>query len=284
MSQPPSPRDSGLTSNRFIRRLFWVSTLAVLLATLVQSTFALRIFEAELGPAIEGKSLAIGRVVAREIDRAVALEIPFAQLRGMEAFLVASHSGHPEISYIVVDDAAGTPLYGSAEGLRRAASDQGRQEVSLPLRAADGAVYGAVRVGIDERYVRGLLGEVALDIGTVLIVTLLATFEVLIILAALGIVLPIRVLESLMRDYESGRFDRRSGMRGGDELARIGRRLDELGGSRRRIKRKRPALAKAPAFYFDCRIEPARRSPLCATCACARWDRGSAYAGAPTSA
>lgn len=217
----------GLTSNRFIRRLFLVCILLILLGTLVQSVFSLRIFEAELGPAMEGKAQAIGRVVAREIDRAVALELPFERLRGMNEVLIASRTGHPEISHIVVNDAAGKPLYGDAEGLRRAA--QGGREISVPLQLPNGAAYGEVRVGIDERYVRSLLGDVAIDIGTVLIVTLLVTFEVLVILAALGIVLPIRALENLMRDYESGRFDRHLNMRGGDELARLGRRLDELG-------------------------------------------------------
>ena len=228
MSRSTAPRGS-LTSNLFIRRLFFVSVLAIVLATLVQSVIALRVYEAELGPAIEAKSSAIGRVVAREVDRAVALDIPFGELRGMEEFLAAARAGHPEISYIVVGDAAGQPRYGSAEGLRRAGESGVGPEVTVPL-AADGKPYGVVRVGIDERHVRGLLGEVALDIGTVLIVTLLATFEVLVILAALGIVLPIRALESLMRDYESGRFDRRLGFEGDDELARLGRRLDELGG------------------------------------------------------
>ncbi len=247
---------SGLTFNRFIRRLFLVSVLAVLLATVVQSVFSLRIYEAELGPAIEGKAQAIGRVVAREIGRAIALDIPFAELRGMEDFLVAARTGHPEISYVVVGDAVGAPLYGSAEGLRRAA--QGEREVDVPLMAADGKAYGAVRVGINERHVRVLLGEVALDIATVLVVTLLVTFEVLVILAALGIVLPIRALENLMRDYESGRFDRRSGMAGGGELARLGSRLDALG---HRVAAAYASLrAEYDTWHDGLRDHPARKA------------------------
>ncbi|HEY4134007.1 MAG TPA: MFS transporter [Alphaproteobacteria bacterium] len=255
MSQAET-RGSALASNNFIRRLFLISVVMIVLGTAVQSFFALRIFESELDPAIEGKALAVGRVVAREVNRAVALDIPFGELRGMQEFLVAARADHPEISYIVVGDADGKPVYGSEAALDMAGRN-GR-EFSVPLRLGEEASYGAVRIGIDERYVRGLLGDVAVDIVTVLLVTLLVTFEVLIILAALGIVLPIRAIESLMRDYEGGRFDRRSGMRGGNELARLGRRLDELGG---RVATSYAALrADYDALYESLRNHPSWRA------------------------
>lgn len=157
-------------------RLLAVTLAALIVGAIVSGGLALDLFERQLAPEMSRKAEAIGKSVATQLVRALDYGIPLKELRGVEALLDQTLADHAELRYVAVADADGAVVF------RRGAEDEAT-ESRIALRAKAGPV-GEVRVGVDPGFARAALADVALDVAVVLLVALLAAFELIHFLSA----------------------------------------------------------------------------------------------------
>lgn len=153
------------------RRTVLASSVVMALLCLALSIYAVLLFEEQLTPEVDAKSLAVARSLQQAIDRATGYGIPLADLQGMDAFLGEAIGENGELARIVVADDDGSPLFvrGEVTGAGSA------RELRQPLAQAQGTLSLWVRAD----YARNKLLEVLVDTAIVLFVALLLAFELL---------------------------------------------------------------------------------------------------------
>lgn len=157
--------------SQIARRTVLASSAVMALLCLALSAYAVLLFEEQLTPEVDAKSLAVARSLQQSIDRAVGYGIPLVNLQGMDAFLGEAIDENGELARIAVVDADGKVLF--AKG----AATLGNEV--RELRQALAGEPGAVSVWVKADYARNKLLEVLADTVIVLFVALLLAFELL---------------------------------------------------------------------------------------------------------
>ncbi|MGB1237004.1 MAG: MFS transporter [Pseudomonadales bacterium] len=231
-------RSEGLAG--FInRRLFYVTLIATLLASVLSALYTLAQFNQSLKPQLLQKIEVAVDSVRLDVDLAVDVGIPLSSIRGLDDYLAQTLTKYPELEYLAVSDESGLALYQHRRDaapiapLNQAQSlQQGRtQERSLRLELAASAAQlieliapsseglstaehyflplangGAVQVGLDSTYIRSQLSDVFFDIAIVLIAVLLVSFEVVMVLVMFYVTAPLRRSEKLLQRQAEGDF------------------------------------------------------------------------------
>lgn len=134
-------------------------------------------FEARLLPQAERKAAAVGAGLAGLFEQALAHGFEFRGLRGVEPAFAELRAANPEIDYVVALDAAGGVVFRDGVvpagiGLRTVSDGQARVALDQgPSR------QGELVLGVDPRFVRGLLLDMGFDVGVVLLVALVLAGE-----------------------------------------------------------------------------------------------------------
>jgi len=193
-------------------------------------------------PDLAQSSDAVGRSLARQVDRAVALGIPFTKLVGMDVLLESTIASNPRIGFAVVTDSAGAPLYAAGTPLdaKQKISVSGSLEhiegyvaVPIPLsRTVAGAPRGFVLVGFSEHLpAADQLALVAAVIPLFVSACVLA-WEAGMALCSLLLFSPAAALRALADSVEAGDFSVDSDLEAagprGQALAVVRRRLARL--------------------------------------------------------
>lgn len=181
-------------------RLAGVVMLALVLALAANAYLSHRIFERALGPEMAKKVAVVGGSIRVLLLRAVDSGIAFDQLHGVEDKFAEVAAELPELSYLAITDPLGRVLYQrpttmpdvarhlaspavlgalSAPGQSVGPVRVGAHDVvSLPVVSAAGPL-GMLHLGVDVRFVDGLMMEMLLDVLVVLVVSLFVTLELL---------------------------------------------------------------------------------------------------------
>jgi predicted MFS family arabinose efflux permease len=168
------------------KRIMLMAILLLVLTAALCTGLAIRYCQREIGPELQGKAVTLAESMAALIDRAVAYGIPPDSLRGLDELCASVYAGNPEIEHIVLHSVPGKILYGNTRN--------GRLLDQLPAGAGlldatatiiqNGCAVAVVRVGTGPQYVQAKTKGVLIDVGTVLVVTLLVTFELLLFFVA----------------------------------------------------------------------------------------------------
>ncbi|MBK1836615.1 MFS transporter [Azospirillum sp. YIM B02556] len=195
-----------------VLRLTIVTVAVLLLAAGAASWLSLRSFDPLFQPELARKAQTVGGLIGAQIDRGLGVRIPLNRMTGLDALLAAEVERHDDIAYIAVTDpvghivaAAGKPLAGiaavPAERLTGPADGRlarGFIDVERPLlaAAAAGEPAGALHVGVDSAFLAKASTDLALDVLSVVIVSVLLIFEVLQLVVNLAMrrVLTLRLL------------------------------------------------------------------------------------------
>lgn len=158
-------RTTGVCGVALRRRVMALALAATLAAGLHVAWHAKGVFEAGLLPALTSKATMVADLVAGKLARAEALGIPLGKLPGVGAYFDALAGQHPEIAALRLDDADGMTL-----------ARRGEASEAWIERAAGS---GRVAVSADRDLVARHLGELALDVGIVLLVVAVVFRELL---------------------------------------------------------------------------------------------------------
>ncbi|PWC58492.1 MFS transporter permease [Azospirillum sp. TSH7] len=192
-----------------VLRLTIVTVAVLLVAAGAASWLSLRSFDPLFQPELARKAQTVGGLLAAQIDRGLGVRIPLDRMAGLDALLAAEVDRHDDIAYIAVTDpagrivaTAGKPLAGlsSVPAGRLSGPADGRLvsgfvDVENPL-GGTGASAGALHVGIDSAFLAKASTDLALDVLSVVIVSVLLIFEVLQLVVNLAMrrVLTLRLL------------------------------------------------------------------------------------------
>jgi predicted MFS family arabinose efflux permease len=214
----------GWRAGRSMAALFLTALALLLGASAVTAWLTLDGFEEKLRPEIERKSAAVGRMVTREIGRAVSLGVPFDRLYGMEPFLAEAIRGNPDLSGIAVMASDGTVRY--AAGTSRPE----QPFVDLPIELEQNRVLGRLRLHIDPTYVEGKLQGILFDVLIILVVSLLTALEALLILFNASLRHPLQAIDQALVKLARNDFRHRLRIRSVGELGRVAEAYNDLTG------------------------------------------------------
>ncbi|HYF90345.1 MFS transporter [Azospirillum sp.] len=192
-----------------VLRLTIVTVAVLLLAAGAASWLSLRSFDPLFQPELARKAQTVGDLMGAQIDRGLGVRIPLDRMAGLDALLAAEVERHDDIAYIAVTGpdgrivaAAGGPLGGitalSPDRLTGPADGRlarGFVDVQRPLGDTANPA-GALHVGVDSAFLAKASTDLALDVLSVVIVSVLLIFEVLQLVVNLAMrrVLTLRLL------------------------------------------------------------------------------------------
>ena len=234
--QPDSLATIAALERRLIRGVIAVTLALLLLTAGIVSHAALNAFDREVRPELGREATVIGASIVAQIERALALGVPANELVGVEPFFQGFLADRPTLDYIILTDPAGRPLH----TVRRPASaTDAAQDVALPVRGVEGPV-GILHIGVNSSRLERSAADSVWDISIVLLVSVLATVEVLLFLTDRSIGAPLRLIERVTARVADGDWSARAQARGTDE---VGRFLLRLNGVIRRINERRQHVA-----------------------------------------
>lgn len=185
------------------RRLFVVSTVALVAAAALAAFLMLQAFVDNLRPEIEAKAEMVGRSVSRQVENALQLGIPFDRLYGMDAFLDRVLSDNPDIEFVRVTDRFGKPVFSRDRSDSKAGDGEGR--VRVPVGGASGSL-GAVELGVNPQVIENKIYAVVFDMAIVLLVAGLFAFELLSLVFQVSIAGPLARLWAAFKAASTGDF------------------------------------------------------------------------------
>jgi predicted MFS family arabinose efflux permease len=272
------------TLESIARRLFLFQLCLLLLGAAAIVTLASRVFEDDLEPEMVKKAETIAASLAGQLQRALGHGVPLERLRGVEELFATVVAGNDEVTFVATLTPAGAVLFRSGAGWAAAidpvrealaavppgdgagppatARSIGALLVMRPVQQA-GVTHAVVVVGVDRAYTQERLQEIVYDLLVVLVVSLLLTFEVLVIITS-NVGEPLRLLRRVIGGLEEGRLDAVTLRHGGRETARIVEGVAVLLGWLRErsagpatqatgppaATRASPVLVRAPLFAF----------------------------------
>ena len=238
-------------------RIGFVAVAALIAANALLAWVALGAVETRLEPVIKDKANVLARSIANDLYKAMSLDIPIGNLRGVDAYLEDLLTDHPEVAYLAVTDPERNVLF-----LAESEDSQDDEFKSLAANASeaqagafmsfdadynvahpmvhDGKQVGYAMIGIDRRYVRNTMGGIFTDIGISLCVAVLIVLELTLLVLSLTVARSIGLMRRLMHAVSEGDFSASIATRGRDDLGRV---IDAMNGINAEINRRFRALA-----------------------------------------
>ncbi|WP_445681252.1 MFS transporter [Radicibacter daui] len=261
--------DTGsLDFERVPRQVILLSGFMVLVAAVLVFALALMGFKRDLVPEIDAQTQAVASAAYSTLDQALQLGIPVSDLVGVNDFFAETINDNPEIDYIAVtgpatSNGAGRVLFGAGKALDQVfrpgtdpiSATAGFRDEALALKVNDQLV-GTLHAGISENFVTKSMEDIAFDLAIVLLVALLATFELLMFFINRTLSGPMSAVLIALRAAAGGDFSRGIGIRAHDEVGRligaIDRRLLELNGRFQKVVAESGSAVahKLPSFTF----------------------------------
>ena len=128
--------------------------------------------------------------------------------------------------------AAGVPVAGLNAAMPAADVPVAGLNAAMPAAgvpvAGDATIVGAVHFGVAQSFVQSTLEEMVYDVIVVLLVSMLVTFEILLILITISIATPIKLASNLLAEANRGDFRHVIGGTARDEVGRLVDRINRI--------------------------------------------------------
>ncbi|MBZ9991677.1 MFS transporter [Mesorhizobium sp. BH1-1-5] len=170
-------------------------------------------------PEIAKRTELIGTVANANIQRAIEAGVPLDQLVGGQDYFQDLTQNLPEISYLGI--LPGKPIL--EIGKKRSASE-GVSEFPLLL---DGETIGTIVTETDPLYFAAQFRDMLLDLSVVLLVIVLFAFELVVVMMASSVTLPIDGLQHVAGLQAASDFSKRLAASGMNVIGRLTNRISE---------------------------------------------------------
>lgn len=207
----------------FNRKIFITTTLLILLSTAAVSFISLKGFEGEIIPEMDKKAVTLSGSIMSVIVKTVGYGVPFSSLNGMETYLGSVLKDNPEVRYILVNDSHDNTLYRAGTGPGKNDLEKINREIRQDKTAThmitlahyhntvtpiiiDRQDTGHLVIGIDKKFIHNRTLDIIYDIITVIIVSLLISFEMVLFLINYAIMTPIKSINNLLIMARDGDF------------------------------------------------------------------------------
>jgi predicted MFS family arabinose efflux permease len=185
------------------RRLAPWAALLIVVSALILGTLTLRNVNSSVAPELAARTGLIGTVVSANVQRAVSAGIPLNDLVGADRYFGGLLHDLPEVAYIAV----------AAEQIVLEAGQpvdphRGRSRATYPI-VFDDEQIGNVIIDIDPTFISRQFLDVFLDLGVVVLVTVMLAFEVMVLMLSRSLTAPLDRLQHLATLQAAGDFSRR---------------------------------------------------------------------------
>jgi predicted MFS family arabinose efflux permease/methyl-accepting chemotaxis protein len=225
-------------------KIFFIVVSILILSQAISTAINLTFFRKSYTEAILSKSIALGNSLKGNIESVLDLgAFSLSELAGVEELMLEVISSNREINYISITDASGLVLFHTdrnevgkvvdvpASGQSGVVTQIIRRfyDTAIPLFDYEGELTGFIRMGVFIDLISNRLRSIALDSITVLAVSLLITFELLIFFVFFGITGPIKdvteAIGNIMASFDlTGKVEEKSY----DEIGRLALRFNEF--------------------------------------------------------
>jgi MFS family permease/HAMP domain-containing protein len=244
------------------RKIFFLIFALLLLSSVMISLAAIGRFEQALKPAMEKKSVTLGKSMAALLTKTLDLGIPVTRLNGVEDYFKTILADNPEVLYLAITDMDGALMYQSGKktgeldvwrkngGGNTGSSvftDAGPCFNHAVRIVSEGKPRAVLNIGVDKSYIVRKTKEIKYDILTVLLVSFFVAVEIVLFLISYTVTGPMDAAREVMREGAEGRFDRSIDIRSEDEVGRLmracNRALGSLNGAYLTLKKKYEGLS-----------------------------------------
>ncbi len=213
-------------AGRMARRLAPIAALLIIGAALILGALTVRDVHRSIEPELAARTSLIGTVVSENVTRAVAAGVPLDALVGAEAYFGDMLARLPEVAYIAV--ATGRIVLEAGERIDPyLAPPRERKDVRSHPILHQGEEIAYVIIDIDPAFIADRFRDVFLDLGVVVLVTLLLAFEVMVLLASRSLTAPLDRLQHLAALQALGDFSKRVAVGTTNQVDRLTARLVE---------------------------------------------------------
>lgn len=221
-------------------RLILLAVVVLVLGQSAVSWFSLIGFDRELDPQLYRKASAVGNSLSDQLSYAIAdLEIPSSELVGVEDYFETILSANLDIEYLsMVDITSGDVLFVSGISLNemnsiiQSLSEQGVEQFHTGVEVrnhidgtfiVDGGEQSDIvlHVGVSSEHIQSYLSEVFLEVGTIVIICWLVTFEFLLFFMVTRVEKPMENIQRTMANGVLGIFSSSMAVRTSDEVGRL---------------------------------------------------------------
>lgn len=210
----------GAATRDIARRLAPLVVMLTLLAAGGQGYLAFRSLDASFGPELDRRIRLIGEIATTDIQRSLEAGVPIEALAGGEEYLQNVITDFPEISYFAV--VTDNPVI--EVGVRQAGDGAGR--FSFPVDVGTGAP-GEVVAERNTGYIARQFREVLIDLGVVILVIALFSFELIVVMLTGSVTGPLDRLQHMAQLQAAGDFSRRLANSGKNVIERLGQLLSD---------------------------------------------------------
>ena len=227
----PSPVVVGQTpetslARHMARRLVPWAAILLMLATMIFAGLTMRAVGRSIEPEFAAREALIGTVVSGNVQHAVSAGIPLEGLAGAERYFGELLAHLPEVAYVAVATDRIVLETGSRTGSPAAAAGTRGDAPGHPI-VYDGEEIGRVVVEMDPAFVTRRFFNVFLDLGVVVLVTIMLAFEVLILMLGRSLTGPLDRLHHLVTLQAAGNFSKRVAAGARDAVGAITTKLVE---------------------------------------------------------
>lgn len=230
MAHSDHPKDFNniqRTINWLVLRIIIFSFTFLLIGAAALSFVSTKVFDRDLDKNLTANATMLSWALASDLEHGLKLGFPLEKLGKVREFLAKTQTNHPEVIYVGLFNTQGFPIHDvgeiskpdlsrTAESIRNADKERlksinqiesDRLNIVLKEINLNGTRQGYIVVGVDQKYAEQKLRDMALDIITVMMVSLLISFEIL--TSALGrqFTTPLRNFLALLERGRNGQID-----------------------------------------------------------------------------
>lgn len=208
------------------RRLAPLAALLIVAGALILGAITIQNVNRSVEPELAARTNLIGTVVSEHVQRAVSAGVPLDHLVGAEQFFGAMLTQLPEVAYIAV--ATGRIVLEAGERIDPyLAPPPARKDVRSHPIMHEGEEIAYVVIDIDPAFITDRFLDVFLDLGVIILVTVLIAFEVMILLTSRSLTAALDRLQHVAALQAAGDFSKRVAVAGRDAIDRMAAGLGE---------------------------------------------------------
>ena len=195
-------------ATRMASRLVPVAALFIVASALVMGAGTLRQVTRSFEPEFSARTDLIGAVVSENVQRVVSAGVPIDRLAGAEQYFGDMLMRLPEVARVAIVTPDGRPVLEAGDPRRGGLRDP--PEARSHAILVDGEEIGAVSIEIDPGFVARSFRNVFLDMAVVVLVSILLSFEVMVLFASRSLTAPLDRLQRLAAMQAVGNFSIRA--------------------------------------------------------------------------
>jgi len=233
------------------KRILIFACLTITLTIAANTFFNIESFRRDYRDGILLRSQSLAEGLKMSMEDVLALGLDLREISGISSRCETIVATDPEITYCLVEDTVGQPLFASDFSFRFSPdvelvkalnnnttilefpTKQRYYDVSVSIYDADGELTGRIRIGFPQAILTERIRNILERSLVVLIGAFLVVFTVIFLFVKRDLISPITQLRSIARDISAGKFDISIPPMSTSDFSELGLALEDMAGSLR---------------------------------------------------